>query len=139
MNGSIFTDKSRLPDAEALDRALGKKAGLWNAIERELGSALGDLNTDWKHYGAKSGWIMKLLWKKRNLFFLTPGEGRFRVAFVFGDKAVKTIAAGGFAETLIEELRAARKYAEGRGLRIEVESEADVRTVVALAKIKAAS
>jgi hypothetical protein len=139
MNGSIFTDKSRRPDAEALDRALGKKAGLWKDIERELSSALSDLNIEWKHYGAKSGWIMKLLWKKRNLFFLTPGGGRFRVAFVFGDKAVETIAAGGFAETLIEELRAARKYAEGRGLRIEVESKAEVRTIAALAKIKAAS
>jgi Protein of unknown function (DUF3788) len=68
-----------------------------------------------------------------------PGEGRFRVAFVFGDKAVlQLVASGGFAETLIAELRTARKYAEGRGLRIEVESPEDVRTVVALAKIKAA-
>ena len=93
---------------------------------------------EWKHYGAKSGWILKLLLKKRNLFFLTPGDGHFRVAFVFGEKAVEAIAEGGFAASLVGELQAARKYAEGRGLRIEVESDADVRTVVALAKIKAA-
>ena len=139
MVGSLFTDKSKVPDDPALSRALGNRAGLWKAIERELRAALGDLDVEWKHYGAKSGWIMKLLWKKRNLFFLTPGDGRFRVAFVFSEKAVEAIAAGGFAEPLITELQAARKYAEGRGLRIEVGSDADVRTVVALAKIKSAS
>lgn len=139
MDGSLFTDKSIVPDDRALSRALGPKNGLWKAIERELRSTLGGLLVEWKHYGAKSGWIMKLLCQRRNLFFLTPGQGRFRVAFVFGDKAVDAIAAGGFDESLIAELRAARKYAEGRGLRIEVESDADVRTVVALAKIKSAS
>ena len=138
MDGSVFTDKSNTPDARALARALGAKAALWNEIEAELRAALGDLIPEWKHYGAKSGWILKILLKKRNLFFLTPGDGRFRVTFVFGDKAVELIAAGGFPGPLIEELRAARKYAEGRGLRIEVESAADVRTVVALARIKAA-
>jgi hypothetical protein len=138
MEGSVFTDKSKPPDARSLARALGARAVFWKEIEESLRAALGDLIVEWKHYGAKSGWILKLFLKKRNLIFLTPGDGRFRVAFVFGDKAVEAIAAGGFAEPLIKELRAARKYAEGRGLRIEVESAADVRTVVALARIKAA-
>jgi hypothetical protein len=138
MDGSIFTDKSKAPDARALSRALGAKAALWKEIESALRSSLGDLVVEWKHYGARSGWILKLLLKKRNLFFLTPGDGHFGVAFVFGDKAVEAIAAGGFADSLVAELQAARKYAEGRGLRIEVESAADVRTVAALARIKAA-
>jgi len=138
MDGSIFTDKLKTPDARALSRVLGVKAALWKEIETDLRAALGDLAVEWKHYGAKSGWILKLLLKKRNLFFLTPGDGHFRVAFVFGEKAVEAIAEGGFAASLVGELQAARKYAEGRGLRIEVESDADVRTVVALAKIKAA-
>ena len=138
MEGSVFTDKSKPPDAAALARALGPRAGLWAAIETELREALGSLDFEWKHYGAKSGWTLKVLLKKRNLFFLTPGPGRFRVAFVFGDRAVAAVAEAGFPEKLVAELRTARGYAEGRGLRIEVECAADARTVAALARIKAA-
>jgi hypothetical protein len=139
MDGSVFTDRTKPPDARALARTLGPRTALWRQIEAELRASLGDLVFEWKHYGNKSGWILKLFLKKRNLFFLTPGEGRFRVAFVFGEKAVAAIAAGGFPEPLVAELLAARKYAEGRGIRLEVESAADVRTVVALAGIKAAT
>lgn len=138
MEGSVFSDKSKAPDPSAFRRALGPKAALWKRIEAGLRKDLGNLDLEWKHYGAQSGWILKVLLKKRNLFFLTPGQDRFRVAFVFGDKAVEAVAAAGFEERLVDELRSARKYAEGRGLRIEVANASDARTVAALARIKAA-
>jgi hypothetical protein len=57
----------------------------------------------------------------------------------FGDRAVAAVETSGLPESLIMELQSAKKYAEGRGLRIEVKTKADVRVVLKLIEIKAAN
>ena len=91
---------------------------------------------DWKFYGVKSGWILKTLRKKRNLFFFVPLEGSFQISFVFGDKAVAAAQKSELPQELITELKNARKYAEGRGLRIDVKNSADVEHIKTLVEIK---
>jgi hypothetical protein len=54
-------------------------------------------------------------------------------------RAVAAVEASGLPEGLIAELKSAKKYAEGRGLRIEVKTKADVRSVLELIEIKAAN
>jgi hypothetical protein len=96
----------------------------------------GGLIEEWKYYGLKSGWILKSLNKKRNLFFLIPCQKYFRIAFVFGDRAVAAIENSGLPATMIEEIKTAKKYAEGRGLRLEVRKRGDVEHVKKLVAIK---
>ena len=96
----------------------------------------GELTEDWKFYGQKSGWILKTLRKKRNLFFFVPHKGSFHVSFVFGDKAVAAVEKSDLPQEIITELKNARKYAEGRGLRIDVKSSADVEHIIKLVEIK---
>jgi hypothetical protein len=134
--GSIFKDKASKPDSETLVEAMGKTAAYWKELRLGLEQELGELIEDWKFYGQKSGWILKLLRKKRNLFFVTPQEGFFRVAFVFGDKAVAEVESSDLPESIKETLRNARKYAEGRGLQIEVTAAGDVDVVKELVWIK---
>ncbi len=136
MSSSVFPDKSSPPDDRKLAEALGSSHKLWAEIKDYLSSAYGDVTEEWKYYGPKSGWILKSFRKKRNLFFLTPGDQSFRVAFVFGDKAVAVIHKSDLPKTLIEGVTNARKYAEGRGLRIDVRTQADVAYVKTLIAIK---
>ena len=75
---------------------------------------------------------MKVLCGKRNLFFFVPREGGFQTGFVFGEKAIEEVMRSGLPERLKKELRESRKYAEGRGLRVEVRFPADVETVEGL-------
>ena len=136
MAGSILDDKTHKPDAGTLAEALGETAGLWQELRADLEHEHGELVEDWKFYGRKSGWTLKLLRKKRNLFFMTPQNGFFRIAFVFGDRAVAEVDRSGLPESIKETLRTARKYAEGRGLQIEVTSSEDIETVKKLVRIK---
>lgn len=85
---------------------------------------------------AKSGWTLKTLKKKRNLFFFLPLEGSFKITFVFGDKAVSAIEKSDFPDEVIDTLRNARKYAEGRGLQLQVTSADDVENVKKLVEVK---
>jgi hypothetical protein len=125
-----------MPDNQMLANTLGASYKLWEKIKTSLTSNYGELNEDWKFYGQKIGWTLKLLYKKRNLFFLTPYESYFQIAFVFGDKSVAIIEKSDLPENIIDEIKNARKYAEGRGLRIPVKNQNDVKIVLKLTEIK---
>lgn len=136
MSANVFIDKLAKPDDQALVRALGKTYPLWVEIEKQVATAHGESTEEWKYYGPKSGWTLKTLHKKRNLFFFTACYGYFRIAFVFGDRAVAQILISDLPKAMIEEVKNAKKYAEGRGLRVEVKTRRDVESVKKLIAIK---
>jgi len=69
----------------------------------------------WKHYCKKSGWILKLLLKKRNIFFFTPQEGYFRIVFVFGDKAVQHIENSELSQNIKDTIVLPKSMPRGEG------------------------
>ena len=136
MSVSVFGDKVVKPDEKALLKAIGKTAGHWKNIKSHLENEYGELVEEWKYYGQKTGWLLKTLKKKRNLFFCIPLKGGFHLSFVFGDKAVRAVQESDLPESIKTELKNARKYAEGRGLRIDVKSAKDVKNIKKLIEIK---
>ncbi|MHC4324867.1 MAG: DUF3788 family protein [Planctomycetota bacterium] len=136
MAASVFEDKTTMPDDKMLAGALGKSSRLWQEIKKNLKAEYGELIEEWKFYGRKSGWILKTLRKKRNLFFFIPLKGTFQLSFVFGEKAVAAVEKSDLPQELITELKNARKYAEGRGLRVDVKNSADVENIRKLVEIK---
>ena len=136
MSTSIFNDKGVKPDNEMLQENLGNTGPYWDKIKNYLKENIGDIIEDWKYYNPKSGWILKNMLKKRNLFFFTPFDGYFRITFVFGDKAVAVVEKSDLPEKIKNSLINARKYMEGRGISIEVKREEDVEIVKKFVEIK---
>jgi len=132
-------DKGLKPGDAQLAAALGDSFHLWTDLKVAVAAEHGPVVEEWKYYGPKSGWTMKLLRGTRNLLFLIPGEGAFTLGFVFGDKAVAAVERSGLPKPLIAELRDARKYAEGRGLRLEVRTPEDAAIAAALVGFKVRS
>ncbi len=133
---SVFVDKSNPPKDQDLLEALGETKQLWDQLKSYVKEIFPDIAEDWKHYGKNSGWTMKLLKKKRNLFFSYPGSGQFVVVFVFGDKAVQAIEQSSIPRHIFDTLNQARKYAEGRGLQVPVQNRNDIELVMQLITIK---
>lgn len=136
MATSIFKDRDNKPNKERLSKVLGKTSEVWQTIKSELTSEHGELIEDWKYYNKKSGWILKALRKKRNLFFFVPLKDYFTISFVFGDKAVNAAERSDLPENIKQTLKNARKYIEGRGLQIDVKSMDDIEIIKKLVKIK---
>jgi hypothetical protein len=136
---SILTDRSTTPDDRILSGVLGNSFKRWSEIRTSVQKRHGPAREEWKYYGATSGWVLKFLIKKRNLFFLIPAEKHFTLGFLFGDRAVGTIEQSALPVAMIREVTQAKRYAEGRGLRIDVRNRADVRNVLTLVDIKARS
>lgn len=136
MSASTFDDKNRMPDDFALTAELAETKTNLDRICSFIESETGQLTREWKHYGQKAGWTLKLISKKRNLLFVLPQNGYFAVGFVFGDRAVEAVLKSQLPEAIKNELVNARKYAEGRGIRFEIKDDSEMESVLKLIRIK---
>ena len=132
----VFLDLAVKPTASMLAKALGSRLQYWNALKRHVpGSPV----EEWKYYGKSGGWALKLLLGKKNLLFMAPYENSFAVSFILGDKGVALAGQSSLSPELIDRLAHAKKYVEGRGIRIVVSSRNALKQAEILADIKIAS
>lgn len=133
---SIFTDKSIEPTESDLERALGEKYVYWKELFSFTINAFPEANYAWHFSGQKFGWSFRISDKKRVLLYLLPRNHFFKAAFVFGDRSIEEISNSTIAESIKEELTTAKKYAEGRGIRIEVKDNSLIEDLKKLIAIK---
>jgi len=136
MSDGVFKDKTVKPDDNSLEKVLGRNWILWGKITSHLEENYSPIEKEWKFYNPKSGWVLKMIRKKRNLFFFYPYQDYFRVGFVYGDRAVEAAANYGLREETLVSLREARKYAEGRGISLDIDDDEDVDEVKRLIRLK---
>ncbi len=136
---SIFTDKSKQPTQKDLEIALSNTFGIWQAIIDFTKKQYPETNEEWNFSGEKFGWSFRLKDKKRIIIYLLPRDRFFKVAFVFGEKATDKILGDSISENIKSELNAAKKYAEGRGIRIEITDSSLMKDIEKLIEIKASN
>ena len=139
MATSAFDDQSRDPETRQLKHVLGRSSALWDALLPHLATEYAPLTDQWKYYSKASGWTLQLKQKKRTVLYMTPAKGHYLASFVLGEKAVKAARQSDLPDPLLEEIEGARKYVEGRGVRIEVRTRRDLANVQKLAAIKMAN
>lgn len=119
-----------------LKKMLGRSRSGWDELAAAVERAHAPVVREW-HFSAKTGtWHVRLKQKARTILYLLPREKYFLTAFVFGEKACAAIRAGGFPSDVVNAIRVARPYAEGRGIRLVTKNRRDVATMLKLAAIK---
>jgi len=136
---SFFDDKSRRPSEAELAAALGRSHALWTAIKTKMTAQCGPLAEEWKYSGKPYGWGFRLVYRKRTILHLVPGERHFLAGFCLGAKAVAAARQAGLSPAVLAAIEAAPQYAEGRGFRMEVRTKADAAEVLTLAALKLGS
>ncbi len=136
MDKSIFTDKKHTPNTNDLELALGATFDLWNKVAAYTHQKYPAAIDEWSYPGEKYGWSFKVKDKKRAIVYLLPRDAYFKVAMVFGQKAVDAIMESSISDAIKQELQAAKAYAEGRGIRIEVRNESELKDIFTLIDIK---
>jgi len=119
---SVFPEKEHQPTDSDLKEKLGETIEFWERINEMVNERYPEANPEWNFPGQKYGWSFRIKVKKRAIIYLLPRQGFFMAAFVFGDRAVEKIVRSNVAPFIKEELLQAKKYAEGRGIRIDVRS-----------------
>jgi hypothetical protein len=125
--------RTEVPPSDSELRAL---LGASFAAYETLLAGNAKLRPEWKYYGPKSGWTLKLFDGRRNLCFLMPRADGLGVAFVLGEAAVQRALDADLPALLKQEIREARQYVEGRPVRLTVRDGADLAAVATLLAIK---
>lgn len=133
---SIFTNKSETPNEVQLQEALGKAYVYWQTFAEHTKKLYPKAISEWNFSSEKFGWSLRIKDKKRVIIYLLPRDNFFKVAFVFGQKATDEIMTSNISESIKKELLAAKVYAEGRGIRIDIKDETLQNDILNLIEIK---
>ena len=136
MSLSIFDDKSRPPKDAELAIALKDSFLFWNELKKLIALRFKPLSIEWGFTSNTTGWGMRLKNRDRTILYMTPRDGHFLASFALGEKAVKAAHEDDLPPSVLKIIDNAKKYAEGRGIRLEVRNGRDVRNVEKLAAIK---
>ena len=136
MSPSAFLDRSAVPQDAELVRALESSAPLWSLLKSRVAAEHAPLVEEWTHAGKNNGWSLRLKRRSRAVLYMTPCQGHFRAAFALGEKAAAAAHVAGLPDAVLAAVDQAPRYVEGRAVRLEVRSEADVDNVLALARVK---
>lgn len=133
---TFFNNKQLQPTDEMLASALGKTKELLDSIVQFIETEFGESHIEWKYYGAKLGWSLKIFNKKRNVVFIAPEDGYFRAAFAFGEKACQEIMKSDLPDFIKQQLSESKVYVEGRGLQLEIRNTTNTEPLWQLIRIK---
>jgi hypothetical protein len=136
---SAFDDKSNEPQATDLKSTLGRSSAHWDSLIAHIAAEYTPLDKTWNFAGAKWGWSLRLKQKKRTVLYMTPCNRHFLVGLVLGEKAVNAAHACPLPDSILAIIDEAKKYAEGRGVRIEVKNKGDLAIAEELAAVKMAN
>lgn len=136
---SAFDDKTRPPREDELAATLGRAFVSWSELRRIIASRFTPLSEEWLFTSKSARWGLRLKQPARTVLYMTPCNGYFLASFALGEKAVKAAHESDLPASILEIIDGAKKYAEGRGVRLEVRTAKDVRNVEKLAVIKMAN
>ncbi len=133
---SAFDDKSAKPDVSDLKKTLGRSAVHWDDLITHIAAKYAPVDETWNFAGAKWGWSLRLKQKRRTILYMTPCRGHFLVGFALGEKAVTATRGSDLPRSTLKIIDEARKYAEGRAVRIEVKNRNSLAIAKKLAAVK---
>jgi hypothetical protein len=114
---------------------LGETRKLWEALCTFLDELEG-VTGEWKFYGEKYGWQLKVTAKRRALLYLIPRPEHFTAAMALREPAIAALRERGIPEPLVREIEAAKASSEGKPARVEVRNPRDLTVVKKLVAIK---
>jgi hypothetical protein len=120
---------------EDLAAQLGNATTAWTQL-RTFVDAHAGVASEWKFYGEKYGWQLKLVAHGRALAYLVPKQGAFVVASAVRAPVIRALREAGYPEARVLEIEAAREAPEGKPARIEVRGIPDLAVVEMLLATK---
>ena len=78
-------------------------------------------------------------WRNRTVVNLVPGRGHFVASFALSEKGCEAASGSKLSPSVLNIIKQAPRYPEGRGVRLEVRSKKDLASIHKLAAIRMAS
>jgi hypothetical protein len=135
---NAFIGRTAPPADEDLTAALGSTRPLWDQALATLASRFELPDWEWTSYSPKAGWSVRIRKGKRNILYMTPLAGAFRISFILGGKAVKAAQESKTPARVLKMIEGGTKYPEGLGIRWDVKTAKDLAPIEPLTALKLA-
>ena len=122
------------PTQAEIDEILGDGGPLLEAFLKRNP----ELRPEWKYYGPKNGWSLKVFRKKRNMCFVGREPGAVAMAFILGDRAYDHLRGLDMGPALRKKVEGAKRYPEGHAIRLVLREESDLEDAQLLLDVKGA-
>ena len=132
---NVFVEKDLKPNDERLQTVLGATCRFWQNLVDYVRSVYPKVIEEW-NFSKSAGWNLRLKDNKRAIIYLLPRADFFQIALVFGQKATNEVMKSHVSIGIKAELEAAKAYAEGRGIRLDVKDEEIIDDIKELINIK---
>lgn len=136
MSLSAFCDKTHQPTDSEVSIVLGGTYSVWNQLIESISEKFSPIVVEWGCSSGKTGWGLRLKQEKRTILYMAPCKGYFYASFALGEKAVKLAHESDLPSAVLAAIDAAPKYAEGRGVRLQVRCPQDLVWVIKIADAK---
>ena len=133
---SAFSDGTKPPSDGELRSVLGKAYNPWAKLLSLVGDRIGPMNEVWGYTSASTGWGLRVRHKERVILYMTPQQNQFLVSFALGEKAVAAAGSAKLSAGVRQAIDEAPRYAEGRGVRLEIRNSSQLASLATLAHIK---
>lgn len=136
MEKPILTDENQFPTEEVIFSIIGKTKPLWISFFNNIHEQYPDFNEEWRYYKDGKSWLMKVVRKKKTVFWLSLIKDAFSITFYFSDKAEEDIIESRISEELKEKFRHGKHYGKIRGLTVIINNVKDIEQVKELIPIR---
>ena len=122
----VLSDPEVYPTDEVIFSHIGPKQNLWKSLFEALGDNFPELTPEWRYYNDGKNWMMKVLHKKKTIFWLSVWKDSFKITFYFSDKAADLIEQSDISDDLKTSFKDGKYYGKIRGLTLDVEATSDI-------------
>jgi len=137
MTQNLSTD-GKVPGREELVGMIGESQTFWDRLMKHLRAEYAPLSEKWNFSEQNFGWSLRLMQRQRTVLYLVPRPGHFLVAFILGEDVIRVARQAGLHTRDVDLIRKAPKFANGKGVRLEVREGKDLGSIKRLATAKMA-
>jgi hypothetical protein len=118
MEPLVLSDANIYPSEDVIFSHIGKSKPLWISFFKQIEDNHSDFTKEWRYYQDGKSWLLKVVQKKKTIFWLSIIKDSFRTTFYFTDKAEEAIQSSALSAELKEQFKSGKRYNKIRGVTV---------------------
>jgi len=136
MESPILNNKDQFPTEDIIFSHIGKSKAAWTALFGYILENHPDILPEWRYYNDGKSWLLKVVKKKKTIFWLSILKNAFRTAFYFGEKAKDVIHKSELPKEYKDQFFKGKTFGKIHAITVILTSKKDIETVKMLIAIK---
>ncbi len=132
----LLREKENYPDEDNLRKAMGDIYPVFNHLMETVESDAVGLAYEWRYYNDGKAWLMKAVWKKKTVFWLSVWQGYFKVGFYFTEKTISGLYELTISQSLKDRIQITRPVGKLIAVSIDIEKAGQSDDIIQLIEYK---